>query len=194
MTRLKKSRKVGTIGTRKQETRPADTKTPRKNKKPKGQPSGSRNSLIEENAVSTPQNQNKKTNPKLGSKKPISLVASEKPQVKEQKPIEHSKAKPQVKLSKVQVIELEPQVELENIESDERLLNLAERVEDGETLTGKDAKYFNKMMERLDELLVILGLDDEDEDDDSGLEEFEEDAMQKLGGSEWDDLLEDEKK
>ena len=62
MTRQKKSRKIGSIGTRKQETRPADTKQPRKPKKPKGQPSGNRNSLIVEKVVSTPQNQNKKTN------------------------------------------------------------------------------------------------------------------------------------
>ena len=49
MTRLKKSRKSGPIGVRKQETRPADTKSDvRKKKKPKGQKSGNRNSFLVE--------------------------------------------------------------------------------------------------------------------------------------------------
>lgn len=190
MTRQKKSRKIGSIGTRKQETRPADTKQPRRNKKPKGQPSGNRNSLIEENVVSTPQNQDKKTNPKLGSKKPISLLPADKPQVKEVKQVDHSKTKPSAKLTKAGPAVLTPEQELANIESDERLIELVERVQEGELLSGKEAKYFNKQMERLDQLLEKLGIDpDSDNDED----EDELDALSKLGGSEWDDLLDDEK-
>jgi len=190
MTRQKKSRKIGSIGTRKQETRPADTKQPRSNKKPKGQPSGNRNSLIEENVVSTPQNQDKNTNPKLGSKKPISLLPQDKPTVKEHKKIDHSKSKPSAKLTKAEPEELNPKKKLNNIEAEERLIALVERVQDGELLSGKEAKDFNKQMERLDELLEILGIDpDSDEEEESN----ELDALENLGASEWDDLLKDEK-
>ena len=115
------------------------------------------------------------------------MVASEKPTVEEVKPIEHSSAAPTAKLKKANKVELTPQQELQKIESDERLLELAERVEGGELLLGKDAKYFNKQMERLDELLEILGIDPDDEEED------QLDALEQLGGSEWDDLLDEEK-
>lgn len=182
MTRRKKSRKVGQIGIRKQETRPADTKSPRKKKAPKGQQSGNRNSLLDENLKSpVSSGDSKKKDPRVGSKKPISLVKTET-QPKPVKPkLDPNKAVPSVKLEKVNEPIIDPQQELERIESDERLIELAERAENGELLTGKDAKYFNKMMDRHAELLEELGIEEDDDHD----------PLESLEGDQWDDLLTD---
>lgn len=178
MTRKKKSRKIGQIGVRKQDARP-EKQSPniRKKKAPKGQKSGTRNSLLEENSVlSTGSAGTAKKDPKLGSKKKIELVKS----VVTDKP---KKAKPQidktpeVKLTKVAQQQVSPEQEFEALENDEMLIDLAERVEAGEILTGKDAKYFNKNMARYDELYELLGIEDEEDDTDP------------LGSDQWDDLL-----
>lgn len=181
MTRKKKSRKMGQIGVRKQESRPESNKPDvRKKKNPKGQKSGTRNSLLVEKVEKLDSTGKVKKDPKHGSKKKISLVAKVETQPKEQ--IVHAQHKPQVNLEKVDLPKLSPEQELEQIENDARLIELAERVEDGELLTGKDAKYFNKHMSRHQELMEELGLDDEDEE--------ETDPMAQLGGDEWDDFLE----
>jgi len=183
MTRQKKSRKIGQIGTRKQETRPTDTNTPRRKKAPKGQKSGNRNSLLEEktNIQGSASGPDKK-NSKLGSKKKIALVKTQAAKAPEPKEIKHSTSKPQVKLTKVLADALTPEQELAQLEADTRLLELAERAEQGELLTGKDAKYFNQKMNRYDELVELLGLEPEQE---------EADPLSQLGADQWDDLMSD---
>lgn len=181
MTRQKKSRKVGQIGVRKQESRPADTKSPRKRKAPKGQQSGNRNSLVDDKVTSsTVSSDSSKKDPRVGSKKPISLIKKPSEPKPEKPKLDPSKAVPAAKLEKVKE-QIDPKVELDTIESDARLIELAQRVENGELITGKDAKYFNKMMDRHAELLDILGLDDEPEEADP-LEALDE-------ADQWDDLL-----
>jgi ribosome assembly protein YihI (activator of Der GTPase) len=179
MTRKKKSRKIGQIGVRKQDARP-EKSTPniRKKKAPKGQKSGTRNSMMEENAAVTSNTSQVKKDPKVGSKKKIELVKTTTPEPK--KPVHKPNKAPEVKLTKVQADVLSPEQEFAELENDARLIDLAERTEAGELLTGKDAKYFNKNMARYDELCEILGIefDEEDEHDD-------------LGGDQWDDLLKD---
>jgi uncharacterized protein len=192
MTRQKKSRKIGQIGTRKQEKRPSDTTQARRKKAPKGQPSGNRNSLLEDQNTTIENGVKVKKDPRSGSKKKISLVPTNEPQVEKPKPIKQSDLKPTAKLTKGSEQTIEPQVELANIESDEKLIALAERVEAGEILSGKEAKYFNKQMDRLEELLDILGIDDQ-EDEDEASSESELEGLEQLGSDEWSDLLKDEK-
>lgn len=181
MTRQKKSRKVGQIGIRKQETRPSEKKETRRKKAPKGQKSGTRNSLVLENEVKDGKVTGVgKKDKKHGSKKKIELVAPVKVEQPKQ-PAKH--IEPSVKLTKVKQPELTPEQELAALEQDAQLLDLVERVEQGELLTGKDAKYFNRHMARYDELVELLGLDDEDEEDD------DDDLLGSLGGDEWDDLI-----
>ncbi len=190
MTRQKKSRKIGSIGTRKQEKRPSDTVQQRKKKAPKGQPSGNRNSLVEEKNTVVEGGVRVKKDPKIGSKKKISLIAEKPAPVEKPKAPIKSDLKPAAKLVKSATQQIDPQQELASIESDERLIALAERVEQGEVLSGKDAKYFNKLMDRLDELVSELGLDESD----ASTEEVDElENLAQMGGSEWDDLLDDEK-
>lgn len=187
MTRQKKSRKVGQIGIRKQDTRPTETKESRRKKAPKGQKSGSRNSLLLEKneAVGSVANTGK-VNKKVGSKVKIDLTP--KPEkIKKAPTVVHHE--PAAKLEKAKPTTLPPEQELANIETDALLISLVERVEDGELLTGKDAKYFNRYMARYDELVEILGLDDEETPEGDTREEDHADPFSSLGGEEWDDLM-----
>lgn len=180
MTRQKKSRKSGPIGVRKQDLRPKqEDKSPRKKKAPKGQKPGTRNAVdvLTNESASTNTSQVKRDK-KVGSKKPIPLTVSETKV--EQKPIPaKSNLKPAVTLEKVKAESLTPEQELQQLENDQLLIELAERVEQGELLTGKDAKYFNKHMDRYEELAEQLGIEDDEEDD----SEMDFDANQ------WDDLI-----
>ena len=183
MTRKKKSRTSGQIGlrhkpaaeARQERDRPVETK-----KKGAGLKSGSRNAI---HADKTTDTSNKNKDPRHGSKTPISLVAT----VAEQKLVA-PQTEPKALLAKVKPVELPPQVELDQIEQDEKLQSLLERIEQGEILTGKDAKYFNAKTARHAELLTILGLDLEDDEAEDEPEEL--DPLSKLEQVDWrKDLL-----
>jgi ribosome assembly protein YihI (activator of Der GTPase) len=185
MTRKKKSRTSGQIGirhkpsaeARQERERPVETK-----KKGAGLKPGSRNSAQIEK---TSESGNKNKDPRHGSKTPIPLVAT----VAEQKLVA-PQTQPKALLAKVKPVEVSPQVELEQIEQDEKLQSLLERVEEGEILTGKDAKYFNAKTARHAELLTLLGLDVEDEDEEENQESEELDPLSKLEQVDWrKDLL-----
>jgi hypothetical protein len=181
MTRRKKSRKIGQIGTRKQDSRPEKPDSGRIKKAPKGQKSGNRNSMMlqDEQSNVNASGTSAKKDKRVGSKKPIPLVVEAKAKKAEVKELPASKKQPSVRLSKVSEPTMTPEQELLQIEQDQVLIDLVERVEDGELLTGKEAKYFNKHMARHEELLEILGIDDKEEDD----------PMAKLDADQWDDLL-----
>ena len=114
----------------------------------------------------------KNQDPRVGSKKPIALVADGKTQP-EKKPV--VKAKP-----KAEKVRLSPQEELSKLENDERLDTLLDRLENGETLSGEDQAWLDQTLDRIDELMETLGiaLDDEAED-----EQAEEDMMRLLKGN-----------
>ncbi|WP_199610078.1 Der GTPase-activating protein YihI [Flocculibacter collagenilyticus] len=160
MTRIKKSRKSGPLAPRKLPKEEQDrTVVDPKAKKRKGNKPGSRHS-IDATKAPTSQQANKNQDKRHGSRTPIALTPVEEPKLRED-------LKPQVKLKKVDNAEkLTPEQELAAIESNEQLLALMERVENGEILQGKEAKFFNKQMARHAELYEILGLDEEEESDD----------------------------
>jgi ribosome assembly protein YihI (activator of Der GTPase) len=185
MTRQKKSRKVAEIRVRSKETRDEKPTENRRKKTPKGQKAGTRNSLVEEQRTAIT-GSNIKKDPKHGSKKPISLTVPSAKQPVE-KEIIHSTNKPIGKLSKAKADKIPPDVELTDIESDQTLIALVERVEDGELLAGKEAKYFNKLMDRHAELLKILGVEDEEDD----VLEDDVDPIEGLKSDQWDDLLDE---
>ncbi|MFY8273891.1 Der GTPase-activating protein YihI [Pseudoalteromonas sp. SSDWG2] len=189
MTRKKKSRKVinnGTARLSKDKLRELRAiKEQRAKKKKKGAQAGNRNSqlLKVETNESTSQSN---TDKRVGSKKPVDLTASANKPEQIKKPQVRKDLKPQAVLSTYKEPELTPEQELEQLESDERLLALIERHDNGEILQGKDAKYFNAKVERHQQLCEILGLDDEDFDDD---EDMLEGYMNDSLADEW---LEDE--
>ncbi len=105
--------------------------------------------------------------PRIGSKKPISLGVTDTPVNKQHKP---KSEKPM----------LSPQAELEMLETDERLDALLERLEEGETLSADDQAWVDAKLDRIDELMQKLGLSYDDDEEEE--EEGKEDMMRLLKG------------
>lgn len=162
MTRIKKTRTSGPLGTRHrpaEEARQDRTRAPETKKKGAGLKSGSRHSPSAEDKQK--QSAKSSKDPRHGSKKPIALVVTEA----EQKLMAQPKQfKPVVLLTKAKEPEMPPDQELALLENDEKLLELLDKVDQGEILTGKDAKYFNAKTARHAELVTLLGLDQEEEE------------------------------
>lgn len=195
MTRKKKTRKVAANGTprlSKEKLQALRALKEQRSKKTKGKKPGSRNApeiLVKEQSNTTT---NK--DPRVGSKKPISLVAEPQPTKSNTQPEMKRHLQPQVKLTTA-VETLTPEQELEQLENDERLMALLERHERGELLTGKDAKYFNRGIARHQELCEILGIDDEFEEGDILEDDPMDQFMSNDLANEWldDDFEEDDK-
>ncbi|KPH57710.1 GTPase activator [Pseudoalteromonas porphyrae] len=180
MSRTKKSRKSpsnGPVRLSQDKLKEMRALKEQRVKKTKGAKSGSRNS-IEALKPDTKSNQHNKDK-RVGSKKPISLVAVAPEPVIELK----RNLKPQVELKKVVQPEFTPEQELEALENDERLLKLVEIHESGTLLTGKDAKYFNSRIDRHQELCELLGIEDEDGDD------FDDEDFIEESNSDFDNYL-----
>jgi len=174
MTRKKKTRKVAANGTprlSKEKLQALRALKEQRSKKTKGKKPGSRNApeiLVKEQSNTTT---NK--DPRVGSKKPISLVAEPQPTKSNTQPEMKRHLQPQVELRKVGEPELTPEQELEQIENDQKLMSLLERQNAGEVLVGKDIKYLNAKVERHQALCDLLGIEDEDEfDDEDMLDQF----------------------
>jgi hypothetical protein len=195
MSREKKSRKGPSQGTGKmrlskeklQEERALKNYRP---KKPKGNKAGTRNE-IDESVHSSTTNQKIKKPKGMGSKKPIDLTPGNKPSVViKPEPIMNRDLKPAAELKKVTAVSLPPEQELEQLENDQRLLDLIDRHEAGELLTGKDAKYFNAKVERHQALCELLGFDDEEDELDAPAESKIDQYLSNDLANEW--LDEDE--
>ncbi|MBT0727774.1 Der GTPase-activating protein YihI [Rosenbergiella australiborealis] len=108
-----------------------------------------------------------KTDPRLGSKTPVPLIAEGKVAAA---PVIHATAEPE-KMSRQQ--------ELRMLENDPRLDQLLDRLEAGETLSSEDQTWLEARLDRIEELMVLLGIEiDDDEKDD----EAEEDMYRLLKG------------
>ncbi|WP_409421272.1 Der GTPase-activating protein YihI [Pseudaeromonas sp. ZJS20] len=109
--------------------------------------------------------------PRVGSRKPVSLspaVAPAKPKPKPQaKPAATAKPDPAA-LEK----------ELLAIENDERLSRLLDRLDEGQPITSEEQDWVDGQLARHQALMAELGLDDEDEDDEPG--EHSEELWQRF--------------
>jgi ribosome assembly protein YihI (activator of Der GTPase) len=152
MARAKKSRKIGQIGVRKS----PDFKRVEKEKRVKkilGKPAGSRNNQ----PVSGNDSNNTKTNndPRLGSKKPVALFAQSN---------EFEQAKPKIK-------SFTPQQELAQIETDEKLSLLINKLDSGEKIDKVSQNYIDQKLNRHKQLCEILGIYDDTEQADNNSDE-----------------------
>ena len=134
----------------------------KRKRKHKGLPSGSRFNGPDNN-------QNKKStntikDPRIGSKKPISLLQTNDSSIKN-------------KVNQPQKTKLTPQQELEQLENDTKLDHLLDLVEQGKTLTDDQQSYLDNKLDRIDQLMKQLGIEDDDLDDDEELDEPEEDIV-----------------
>lgn len=131
----------------------------KRKRKHKGLPSGSR--------FNGKQNNKKTSNiikdPRIGSKKPISLVQTDDPIIKVNQP---------------KKVKLTPEQELDQLENDTKLDHLLDLVEQGKTLTTEQQSYLDNKLDRIDQLMKQLGYEDNDFDDE--LEEPKEDIVSLL--------------
>ncbi|AMO80201.1 MAG: Der GTPase-activating protein YihI [Hafnia sp.] len=138
----------------------------KRQKKHRGNKSGGR---------ANPEAANKKTgdsakvvDPRIGSKVPVSLVATEVKKPKAKAP------KPEAKKR------LTPEEELTQLENDPRLDELLIRLDDGEDLNQEEQSYVDNMLDRIDALMEELGIELGDEDDEVDEEEPKEDIVKLL--------------
>jgi len=114
---------------------------------------------------------NKAKDPRIGSKKPIPLVADgatpSAPVKKAVKPVEKK-------------VRLSPEEELAQLENSERLDTLLDRMENGETLSAEEQAWLDETLDRIDELMEQLGINMDDEAED---EQAEEDMYRLLKGN-----------
>lgn len=174
MTRIKKTRSSGQNGIRHKpaaEARQERERAPETKKKGSGLKSGSRHSPPTEQRRL--QGSGKK-DPRHGSKEPIPLVVN----TAEKKLMETTTPKPMAKLVKAQEPTLSPEQELAQIENDATLMALLDRVDQGEILKGKEAKYFNAKTSRHAKLVDLLGLAEEEDDETP-------DALTQLENTDW---------
>ncbi len=134
----------------------------KRKRKHKGLPSGSRFNGPDNN-------QNKKStntikDPRIGSKKPISLLQTNDSSIKN-------------KINQPQKTKLTPQQELEQLENDTKLDHLLDLVEQGKTLTDDQQSYLDNKLDRIDQLMKQLGIEDDDFEDDEELDEPKEDIV-----------------
>ena len=161
MPRQKKSRKIGQIGTPKTQDRVYKDKVKRKTKK--GNPSGTRQQI----ETTKPKSPKKKvsTDPRHGSKKPISLV----PQSAQEK-------------------FANPAEELAAIEADTRLSTLLDNIDQGKSLNKGQQAFVDERLARHQVLCDMLGITDEQKDS-----QPDSDPLQSLDAISLDDFIDSDK-
>ena len=96
--------------------------------------------------------------PRIGSRKPVVLVVDDK-----QKKPTAPKAVKEKKLV------MTPEQELASIENDDRLNDLLDRLDAGETLEAAEQAWVDQRVDRYQELMDELGIIDNDDDEDDEL-------------------------
>lgn len=96
--------------------------------------------------------------PRIGSRKPVVLVVDDK----QKKP-----AAP--KAVKEKKLVMTPEQELASIENDDRLNDLLDRLDAGETLEAAEQNWVDQRVDRYQELMDELGIIDNDDDEDDEL-------------------------
>lgn len=93
--------------------------------------------------------------PRIGSRKPVVLVVDDK-QKKQAAP----------KAVKEKKLVMTPEQELASIENDDRLNDLLDRLDAGETLEAAEQSWVDQRVDRYQELMDELGIIDNDDDED----------------------------
>ncbi|MFQ2823003.1 MULTISPECIES: Der GTPase-activating protein YihI [Aeromonas] len=123
--------------------------------KRKGLKAGSRQQVEQSNNKS---GNGQSKDPRIGSRKPVVLVVDDK----QKKP-----AAP--KAVKEKKLVMTPEQELAFIENDDRLNDLLDRLDAGETLEAAEQAWVDQRVDRYQELMDELGIIDNDDDEDDEL-------------------------
>lgn len=136
----------------------------KKKRKHKGLPSGSR---ANEGNPQKKEAEKVQKDPRLGSRKKVPLIVEfvNKPSDKPIKPVISAEelAKPR----------LSPEQELEQLENNECLNQLLDELEAGKTLSAQDQQFVDECLDRIQELMSELGIQDEEEEAEDLLRQFE---------------------
>ncbi|WP_429021004.1 Der GTPase-activating protein YihI [Aeromonas allosaccharophila] len=119
--------------------------------KRKGLKAGSRQQVEQSNNKS---GNSQSKDPRIGSRKPVVLVVDDK----QKKP-----AAP--KAVKEKTLVMTPEQELASIENDDRLNDLLDRLDAGETLEAAEQAWVDQRVDRYQELMDELGIIDNDDDE-----------------------------
>ncbi|WP_392564546.1 Der GTPase-activating protein YihI [Orbus wheelerorum] len=129
----------------------------KRKRKHKGLPSGSR---FKSGESDSSKSQKEVHDSRIGSKKAIPLIAT--------KPTN----KPAVKKASDTAIKQTPEQELKQLENDPYLEKLLDLIDEGEALTSKQQQDLDRILDRIDALMKLLGYTDEDDDLDDEDDDF----------------------
>lgn len=179
MARKKKSRKVSDIMPARKADKKSLAEKPRsgkkitryeldakareekRKKKHKGLPSGSRHSLASEHKLHA----NKETkDPRIGSRKQVPLIVEY---------VNRDNKAPQSQ-DKTKAYVVDPMLELEQLENNEILNELLDQLEAGKILKAKDQEFVDQCLQRIEQLMQQLGLDQDDENEQDLYRTFEQ--------------------
>ncbi|TKB46824.1 Der GTPase-activating protein YihI [Thalassotalea mangrovi] len=190
MSRSKKSRKEGALMKAILPKRTPKVEKEKRIRKKTGNKSGSRQDASLQNdkkskLSSSPQD------PRLGSKKPIALGVSESTHPKPPKAPKQQEAA----IAPIRVVDNTDSLEQEllAIENDENLQLLAERDEAGEILSETEQARLQSAMTRYQELVALLGLEQEEEIFEEDTQISEDALWDKLDDYDFSDYEQDKK-
>lgn len=179
MAHKKRNRKGGLLAPRKPADFKADRELPEsKVKKGKGHKSGSRQQSKSERHQSLAGKKAQVTDSRIGSKKPVQLVA----------PGTLAKSQPAPSVDKRKAATRSLSDELNKLEQDPKLVALLDRADEGEQLTDAENQWLEQRLERISELMDELGISDDDD-----LEELQSsDDWDRFDSDDWDDFDDDD--
>ena len=144
-----------------QESAHAARQRKRDNKR-KGLKAGSRQAVEQETSGIKSGSGSK--DPRVGSRKPVALVVEPAKKPVAAKPAKAVKTTEQIAEQQAKQLQLKLEQELAAIENDERLNLLLDRLDDGLSVSADDEAWLDARLARHQELLVALGMDDDDDD------------------------------
>ena len=144
-----------------QESAHAARQRKRDNKR-KGLKAGSRQAVEQE--TSDIKSGSGSKDPRVGSRKPVALVVEPAKKPVAAKPAKAVKTAEQIAEQQAKQLQLKLEQELAAIENDERLNLLLDRLDDGLSVSADDEAWLDARLARHQELLVALGMDDDDDD------------------------------
>ena len=144
-----------------QESAHAARQRKRDNKR-KGLKAGSRQAVEQETSGIKSGSGSK--DPRVGSRKPVALVVEPAKKPVAAKPAKAVKTAEQIAEQQAKQLQLKLEQELATIENDERLNLLLDRLDDGLSVSADDEAWLDARLARHQELLVALGMDDDDDD------------------------------
>jgi ribosome assembly protein YihI (activator of Der GTPase) len=155
----------------------------RENKR-KGLKAGSRQAV--EQGTSGIKSSSASQDPRVGSRKPVALVVEAVKKTVVAKPVKAAKTAEQIAEQQAKQLQVKLEQELATIENDERLNLLLDRLDDGLSVSADDEAWLDARLARHQELLVALGIDDDDDEDEVAEPTSPDELLQRFINDDFD--------